>query len=250
MGCELGNIYNKEALLQALLDRSVQSIFPHIRGLKDVKTLKITKNPAIHDQSDPSIPYIICPITKLELNGLQPFQMIWSTGFILSEKAIREVGIEALQDEYGPFTESDLIKVLPVEAEMDALRAAMFHRRAAHEEAKKLAKQSKKKVKAEDPDRLEGVEEGEKKIKKRKVEEVATSSSSQPLPVTEDLPITAPTKKASTSSERLITNAMNTIKQNEEKSTVFKSLFHKNQEKDRTDRDLFMTVAGFRYTLG
>ncbi len=183
------------------------------------------------------------------MNGLIPFVVIWSTGFVLSEKAVKEVGINDLQDEYGPFNEKDIVKLLPLEAEQDDCRAAMFHRRAA-QDAKKAAKQAKKKS-AEPKESAEGdlideeIDDGTKKGKKRKsdsiedqVSELAPNTSSQ----------TAPTKKSS--SERLVTSAMNAVKENEEKSAVYKSLFHKTNEKDRKDRDLFMTVAGLRYTLG
>lgn len=273
--CELGNIYNKETLLQALLDKSIQTIFPHIRGLKDVRTLKITKNPAHHDQADLFTPFIVCPITKLELNGLQPFVVIWSTGYVLSEKAVKEVGIIALQEEYGPFVESDIIKLLPVEAEVDSLRAAMHHRRTAIEEAKKAAKITKKKPTSQSnlqqSDNAQVAEEnlaenegGElmssKKNKKRKVHEETAEerppSSSRDTRTDGDKPgssssLSAPvTKKPTTSSGRLVSTAMEAVKDNETKSAVYKSLFHKGHEKDRKDRDLFMTVAGLRYTLG
>lgn len=32
--CELGGVYNKEALISALLDRTLNAKFSHIRGLK------------------------------------------------------------------------------------------------------------------------------------------------------------------------------------------------------------------------
>lgn len=46
----------------------------------------------------------------MEFNGIQPFVFIWSTGWVLSEKAVREIGVEGLNAEYGPFSESDIIR--------------------------------------------------------------------------------------------------------------------------------------------
>ena len=239
MCCELGNLFNKEAVLTALLEKKLTESFPHIRGLKDLKTVRITENPAALNTSDVNIPIIICPITKIEMNGLHPFVVIWSTGFILSEKAIREVGIDSLQEEYGPFSQTDIIKIIPLESEMDELREAMFYRR----EKQQKEKKSKKKSKTEstndegafDNDHHgEELEEGDKKNKKRRLEEPT-------VPVKSGI--------AAVASEKLVASALNVVKENEEKSDVYKSLFHKGS-KDRKDRDLFMTVAGIRYTLG
>ena len=51
-------------------------------------------------------------------------------------------------------------------------------------------------------------------------------------------------------SNSLVKSATTAIKAQEESSSVFKGLFHKDHEKDKHDRDLFMSVAGIRYTLG
>merc|ERR1719373_312743 len=42
VACRLGNLYNKEALIGALLSRSIPEPIAHIRALKDVKTCLIT----------------------------------------------------------------------------------------------------------------------------------------------------------------------------------------------------------------
>jgi Rtf2 RING-finger len=40
--CELGYLYNKDAVLTALLERTLNSTFAHLRGLKDLIELKVT----------------------------------------------------------------------------------------------------------------------------------------------------------------------------------------------------------------
>ena len=122
VACEMGNLYKKEALLEAILEKSLNASFSHVRNMRDVKEIKTTKNPAYVSSSggfdEESISEFMCPVTLLEFSGLHPFVVIWTTGFLLAEKAIREVGIEALQEEYGPFTEADVVHILPLESDL------------------------------------------------------------------------------------------------------------------------------------
>ena len=136
-------MYNSEAIINALLDKKVGAASSHIRGLKDIKTLKLFPNPNYSDEkeTDGELPAkFSCPITKMEFNGNHPFVAIWTTGFVLSEKAIKELGIEALQGEYGPFSADDIIKLIPMGGEVEAQVAKMVERR----NKKKLEKSSKK----------------------------------------------------------------------------------------------------------
>ena len=122
VACELGNFYNKEALLQGLLTKSLGEPFAHVSRLKDVKTLMLKR--AADKVS------IECPVTGVELNGSQPFFVVWSTGCVLSERAVKEVGLEQLQDEYGPFSALDLVAVAPLDAALPEARVRMEERRA------------------------------------------------------------------------------------------------------------------------
>jgi hypothetical protein len=225
------------------------------------------QNPASINSTDLSIPFILCPVTKLEMNGRHPFVVVWSNGFVLSERALKEVGVESLQEEYGPFQLSDTIKLLPLEGEMDELREAMFYRRKQKDkekEAKKSQKKEKKSSQEKDTnnngnndDNDEDNNKNENKNRKRKSEEISSSSQLNPsetpilpagiAPAAAALP--KPTTTSS-SSNKLITSAKESIKANEQKSDVYKSLFHKESGTELKDRDLFMSVAGIRYTLG
>ena len=71
----------------------------------------------------------MCPVTKTEFNGLQPFVCIWTTGFILSMKAIKEMGLKFLQDEYGPFSEVDIVALIPLDNELPEQIQQMKNRR-------------------------------------------------------------------------------------------------------------------------
>lgn len=83
VGCQLGYLYNKEALLSCLINKTIPAAFNHIRKLKDVKDLNTTEN------SNKQSPYpLICPLTAVEYNGLTRFVFLWSCGCLLSEKSL------------------------------------------------------------------------------------------------------------------------------------------------------------------
>jgi len=158
--CELGHLYNKEAILGCLLEKTLPEDLHHIRGLKDLKTLtfaRIVSSSSCSSSASSSAAAshsnakFVCPVTKDEFNGLQPFVAVWSTGYVLSEKAIREVGLEGLQEEYGPFTTDDLIKINPLEGDMDTIRAQMHRRRELRAATGKGNRKRKSEEAVEDP---------------------------------------------------------------------------------------------------
>lgn len=189
--------------------------------------MHFTSNPAYDASSEvngSTVPLFVCPITMLEFNGLNHFIFLWSTGHVLSSKALQEVGSDALQTEYGPFTESDVIPLLPPEEDIPLLREKLL-----------LKQKTGKKRTADATTR-------------------AVSASVESVPSKGEAPSAVapqPAKKSknSISNQSVLANADTAIKTHEEKSTVYKSLFHKDEEKKKTGNDLFMTVAGFRYTV-
>ena len=84
--CRLGFLYNKEPLLKALVEKSLPKQFDHLSSLKDVVTVNIMEN----DKKISELPFI-CPITRIEFNGLNKFVLIWNCGCIFSEKIIQEI---------------------------------------------------------------------------------------------------------------------------------------------------------------
>ncbi len=136
--CELGNIYNREALIEALLNKSIFTIkrLSHVRKLKDVRELRLSPNSSSDCQTRANIGKIenelslgrercpfVCPITGSEFDGLHPFVAIWTTGYVISESALRELGESTLQTDFGPFQynndpnnyekTTDVIRLLP-----------------------------------------------------------------------------------------------------------------------------------------
>jgi len=96
VSCGLGKLYNKDALLEYLLDKSAygdgEEICGHIKSIKDVTTLKFTPNPAkpIAD-ADPTRPHasFICPLTLKEMSGTHPFVYLASCGCVFSSAGLR-----------------------------------------------------------------------------------------------------------------------------------------------------------------
>ncbi|GAB5034780.1 rtf2 homolog [Nannochloropsis oceanica] len=203
VACELGHLYNKEAVLLALLERTLNPAFAHIRGMKDLIPCRLTINPNWTDETaavaaaneasasreakgesknagagafvdEELTSKYICPVARVEMNAKQPFVVIRSTGWVLSERALKEIGEASLQDEYGPFdVADDLIQLVPDEEEENRLRRRMNDRRS-------KAKKERKRKQRENQNDEGGKGEGEQKLdeagqlkKKKKAHKVA-----------------------------------------------------------------------------
>jgi len=116
VSCALGKLYNKDAILEFLLDRSAygdgEEICGHIRSLKvhfqlqshaystdwalqDVKTLKLTHNPTKAAEngrdSDTAPAPFVCPLNFKEMNGVQPFVYLSTCGCVFSQAGLKAV---------------------------------------------------------------------------------------------------------------------------------------------------------------
>ena len=101
--CPLGGLFNKEAVLEALLARALPPECAHIRGLKDLTTLRLRRNPAAATGTKggsgagkagefvgEAAPFV-CPVTGVEMNGRVPFRACRRTGLVVSARALKEV---------------------------------------------------------------------------------------------------------------------------------------------------------------
>ncbi|KZP22071.1 DUF602-domain-containing protein [Athelia psychrophila] len=100
VACALGKLYNKDAIIEYLLDNTAygdgEKICSHIRSLKDVKTLKLTPNSAplsekAVEASTSERPQFACPLTMKEMNGVQPFVYILTCGCVFSQAGLKTV---------------------------------------------------------------------------------------------------------------------------------------------------------------
>src|SRR4051794_1722960 len=83
VSCELGRLYNKDAIIEYLLNKEApnSSMLSHIRNLKDIVTLSLAinqgyqaKDSASGDQEvDAQDSKYVCPIVGLEMSGKYKF---------------------------------------------------------------------------------------------------------------------------------------------------------------------------------
>ncbi|PCH33128.1 DUF602-domain-containing protein [Wolfiporia cocos MD-104 SS10] len=97
VSCALGKLYNKDSILEYLLDKSAygdgEEICSHIRSLKDVKTLTLTPNAtkSSGSESNPDSARFVCPLNFKEMNGSQPFVYLLPCGCVFSYAGLKAV---------------------------------------------------------------------------------------------------------------------------------------------------------------
>lgn len=127
----LGRLYNKDAVVKYLLKRAEDSggvaaavgngngansddvVAGHLRGLKDVRSLKLESNPKLsnhreshfkdgqgvgHDDEEAPAPFV-CPLTTREMNGKHRFVYLVPCGCVMSEMGLRAVVTEQQQQQ-------------------------------------------------------------------------------------------------------------------------------------------------------
>ncbi|KAJ6218027.1 hypothetical protein RDWZM_009184 [Blomia tropicalis] len=150
VSCELGRLYNKDAVIEYLLNKESpnSSLISHIRNLKDIVTLGLTlkqdykeKDTAGDKETDLQDSKYVCPIVGLEMNGMYKFFYIRTCGCVLSERAIKEVKTDNCLVCNKSFVNDDLILLNGNDEEIEELRLRMIERRnKAKEERKKKRK--------------------------------------------------------------------------------------------------------------
>ena len=217
VACELGRLYNKEAIIEKLLNAKSEGsssqengAADHIKSLKDIKELQLEPNPAFVEKAsvgdggyvDRSIAPWICPLTSQEMNGRFPFVFDWSNGKVMSKKAYKMLKA----DQASAIAEENLIIINPEENsdEEDLMRSKMDARRARAKAAKKAAKDEKRKASTNGSSSVEA--------KKVKIDPQPSSSNSKGL-------------KNGTSSTSSKSKTAKSVQDDPTKSEVYKSLF-------------------------
>lgn len=243
VACALGNLYNKQALLERLLAKTLPSRFAHISSLKDVVTCRFSAQES----------GFYCPITMLEFNGKHPFVVLPGCGCVLSERAMKEVQtMECLVCGAAIADGAEPILLLQPEEQYEEKQRAILARKAEEKLAKKEKKHRKKHAAAQDGDAAStGAAAGgevatechhrdashsdkkqKKKDKKRAAEGQHPNDASVNVP-----------------SAKIAKSASDAILKTKEKSKVFASLFSSDKTEKKSANDLLMTVGGLRYTL-
>lgn len=144
VSCPYGRLYHKEAAVEALLRRKQDGqdeLGSHIRGLKDLHEVRFLLTEKADKSRIPS-----CPVTGQEFNGQHPVILLVpgnkETHNVVSQRAFKQLGHEALKTEYGPF--KDEIRLAPPAAELEEIMEALEAKREAKSKSKKSSKKEKK----------------------------------------------------------------------------------------------------------
>ncbi|XP_064604459.1 replication termination factor 2-like [Liolophura sinensis] len=231
MACELGKLYNKESVLEFLLDRSkfeVARNFQHLRNLKDLKQLVLTDAPSTgQPKAEKGDGYIdvqaadyICPVVGIEMNGRYRFCYLWTCGCVFSERALKEVKSDVCHKCGLEYSADDVIILNGTEEDRERLQTRMEEKRLKAKLEKKVKKSQKHKVSAtavtEDSDGPSC-----SKVQKRETEPASGKSSSSQ---------SAKSKLSNGLSEKLKParskpEEKTSIQKDSKTSSVYKSLF-------------------------
>ncbi|XP_045524220.1 replication termination factor 2 [Pieris brassicae] len=251
--CGLGRLYSKSSVLETLLDKeSKPESISHIKNLKDIRDLNLTKNPAYKqtehtngEVGDGSAPYI-CPISGLEMTGKFRFIFLWSCGCVLAERALKEVKQNLCHMCQNPFTDNDVVVLNGNEEDIEKLVEQMSIRVSNRKTKKsKTEKKEKVEIKKEEPSTSQEPQPCSSQVTKEDDKSQLKKEMSDTIPLT--LPKFNPNKQARGhfgSFKRAHPNALQqdpsykktkkdySIAKDPQSSEVYKSLFttHKSEE--------------------
>jgi len=183
--CELGKLYNRSSVIEFLLGEGVFSFnrddlkkngFGHITSIKNVTEVLLTPNEALDSKKEmknsettaqePGL--FVCPVTKLETNGMHKFCALRTCGHVFSEKALNLFQeLTACWTCNMPYTKEDIIPIHPTEKALADMEARVKERverekekkdkKRKRRDEKKEEKEKERKEKGDDaPKRLEG----------------------------------------------------------------------------------------------
>lgn len=140
----VGNLFNKEALVRALLEKRMPDGFRHVRSLRDVSDVHFHANPDASAAEE--TPYI-CPVALVPV-GVLPFVLMLPCGHVVSERALRELSDASHCASCSAPTTSSLRLNLP-KAEYDIALATLLATIDAEKAAKAAAKAAKRSTAAD-----------------------------------------------------------------------------------------------------
>ena len=146
---ELGNLFNKEAVVHALLAKSIPRSLSHITSMKHLVDVKLEDAQGI--TADAAVRFA-CPVTGLLMNGKSKFYLIQRGGqgnaFAVSERAIKELPTVVEEIVGGAWTVEDRVPLYPQGDEMTVREDGVHARRQAELNAKLEKKAAKAALKA------------------------------------------------------------------------------------------------------
>lgn len=255
VACELGRLYNKDAIIEFLLDKSAEKALgkaaSHIKSIKNVTELKLSDNPAWegdkgntkgdkHD--DLQRARFICPVVGLEMNGRHRFCFLRCCGCVFSERALKEIKAEVCHTCGAAFQEDDVIVLNGSKEDVEGLKKRMEERRL----KAKLERKTKKPKAAESVSKAE-VEEsaGPSKVKTGKAEDTGLDSREKKTSLA---PKNAATSGSSSGkAEKPPCGAMKRTIADSEESEAYKSLFttHSSAKRSKEESAHWVTHTSY-----
>lgn len=240
VSCDLGRLYNKDAIIEYLLDKTAErpntEAVSHIRAIKDIKELNLTDNPEWEGErrttkgdryEDIHCGMFICPVVGLEMNGKHRFCYLQTCGCVFSDRALKEVKTEICHKCGDAFKYEDLIVLNGTKEEVEKLREKMGERR-----TKAKTKKSKKSKAVEVVSTP-----SESKDDTHSPQVDVTGSSLQNGDESSQSDVAGPSGSSSSSKgAKSLTSAATkrSVQEMTEKSEVFKSLFTTHSSAKRT----------------
>ncbi|XP_038161567.1 replication termination factor 2 [Cyprinodon tularosa] len=256
VACELGRLYNKDAIIEYLLDKSAErpnaEAVTHIRGIKDIKELNLTDNPEWEGErrnakgdryEDIYCGMFICPVVGLEMNGKHRFCFLQTCGCVFSDRALKEVKTEICHKCGDPFKDEDIVVLNGTKEEVQKLREKMEERR-----AKAKPKKSKKSKAVE----TVSTPTESKEASQSPAVDVTGRKSQQNGDESSQSGVAGPSGASSSSkgSKLLLTSATKrSIQDMEEKSEAFKSLFttHSSAKRSKDQISNWVTHTPYHF---
>ncbi|CAF0843781.1 unnamed protein product [Didymodactylos carnosus] len=217
VSCGKGLLYNKDAVIEYLLDRMKFENGPsHIKNLRDIRELNLTVNPSFKEKTnelgteyrDVYKSEFCCPLSGLEMNGTYKFCYLWKCGCVVSDRALRSIRMPSTSSKSslacpkcGKEYSTDDIVIINPETEDDI--TSMEERRL------KLSQQ-----KQTDKRKLDEMNNNEEKVKKSKTNDVSsvTSTADVPLSSTADVPLSSTADVALSLTATTVTSTVVTSK--------------------------------------
>ncbi|KAJ7332072.1 hypothetical protein JRQ81_014252 [Phrynocephalus forsythii] len=260
VACELGRLYNKDAIIEFLLDKSSDKVIveaaSHIKSIKNVIELNLTDNPAWAGDKgntkgdkydDIQSARFICPVVGLEMNGRHRFCFLRNCGCVFSERALKEIKTDVCHKCGTPFQEDDVIVLNGTKEDVEVLKKRMEERRM----KSKLIKKSKKPKAAETTVKPEAVENEAKTPEANSEKDVTVIKSGEKRSIA----FCKGTGNESmlSSSGKDNRNAAGTSKRSfassEEKSEAYKSIFtsHSSAKRSKEESSNWITHTAYYF---
>ncbi|XP_063260285.1 replication termination factor 2 [Prinia subflava] len=259
VACELGRLYNKDAIIEYLLDKSPDKTpmesASHIKSIKNVTELQLVDNPAWSGDKestkgdkyeDLQCGHFICPVVGLEMNGRHRFCFLRNCGCVFSERALKEIKAEVCHKCGVPFQEEDVIVINGNKEDVEILKKRMEERRL----KSKLEKKSKKgKTAAAAASQQEPSADSAGPSKAKNGKDCVNSSSGENRQIiftksSENGNPSVPGKvnKASTTTKRSIADS-------EDKSEAYKSIFttHSSAKRSKEECSNWVTHTAYYF---